>query len=391
VFYIRDENELTDMNSLLCVTTVSSTLRAFLLPFAEHFRAKGWRVDAMAQGVSANSECKQAFDRVWEIEWSRNPLALSNLLVAPRIIREVMAQEKYDIVHVHTPVAAFVTRYALEGLRKQGKCKVIYTAHGFHFHPGGKPLKNTVFLALEKLAGSWTDYLVVINREDESAAKHYHILPLERIRYMPGIGVDIDYYSPCGVSAAELARVRQELGIERENPLLLSIAEFIPRKHHRDVIKAFAKLNRSEVHLAFAGSGPLIEEMRLLASNLGVNNQVHFLERRNDIPTLIRASVVTILASEQEGLPRSVMESLSLEIPAIGTKIRGIQELLEGGCGLLVEVGDIGGLAQAMAWVLDHPEDVRAMGKRGRERIATYDLRHIVKLHEALYAEAIDQ
>jgi glycosyltransferase involved in cell wall biosynthesis len=379
------------MNSLLYVSTVSSTLRAFLLPFAEHFRAKGWRVDAMAQGVSANPECKQAFDRVWDIEWSRNPLSLSNLLVAPRSIREVIVQEKYDIVHVHTPVAAFVTRYALKGLRKQGKCKVIYTAHGFHFHPGGKPLKNGVFLALEKLAGSWTDYLVVINREDESAAKHYHFLPSERVRYMPGIGVELDCYNPCRVAEAELAWVRQELGIDRENPLLLSIAEFIPRKHHEDVIKAFAKLNRPEVHLAFAGCGQLFERMRLLASNLGVKNQVHFVGRRNDIPTLIRASVATILASEQEGLPRSVMESLSLEVPTIGTKIRGIQELLEGGCGLLVEVGDIEGLAQAMAWVLEHPEDVRAMGKRGRERMAAYDLRHIVKLHEALYAEAIGQ
>lgn len=379
------------MKNLLFVTTIPGTLEAFLLPFAYHFRAKGWRVDAMAQRVSANPECKQAFDRVWEIEWSRNPLAPSNLLVAPRIIRKLVEQEKYDIIHVHTPVAAFVTRYALKDLRKQGKCKVIYTAHGFHFHPEGKFLKNSIFLALEKLAGSWTDYLVTINQEDESAAKRYHILPPQRICYMPGIGVDLDYYTPGVVSEAELAKVRQELGIKQENPLLLSIAEFIPRKHHRDIIKAFAKLNRPEVHLAFAGNGSLFEEMRLLASNLGVKNQVHFLGIRNDIPTLIRASVATMLVSEQEGLPRSVMESMSLEVPVIGTKIRGTQELLEGGCGLLVEVGDIEGIAQAMAWVLDRSEEARMMGKRGRERMATYDLRHVIKLHESLYTEIISE
>lgn len=375
------------MNRLLMVTTVSSTLRAFLLPFAYHFRKLGWRVDAMAQGVSASAECLQAFDRVWEVEWSRNPLDPRNLLVAPRVIQEVMAQEHYNLVHVHTPVAAFATRYALKDLRKQGKCKVIYTAHGFHFHPGGKPLKNAAFLTLEKLAGPWTDYLVTINREDESAALRYRILPSQKVRYMPGIGVDLDYYNPDAVSQTEVARVRQELGISGETPLFLSVAEFIPRKHHRDVIQAFAKLNRP-IHLAFAGRGPLMEEMRLLASELGVKDRVHFLGRRDDVPTLMRASLATVLVSEQEGLPRSVMESLSLEIPAIGSKIRGTQELLEGGCGLLVEVGDTEALAQAMARMLDCPEDVRKMGKQGRELMATYDLRQIVKLHEQLYAEA---
>ena len=288
-------------------------------------------------------------------------------------------------------MAAFVTRYALKGLRKQGKLKVIYTAHGFHFHPRGKPLKNAIFIALEKLAGSWTDYLVTINREDESAANHYQILPPERVRYMPGIGVDLDYYSPNVVAEAEIRRVHEELGFTQENPLFLSVAEFIPRKHHQDVINAFAKLARPEVHLAFAGDGSLLEEMQELTSNLGVKERVHFLGNRRDIPALMRASVATILASEQEGLPRSVMESLCLEVPAIGTDIRGTRDLLEGGCGLLVKLGDIDGLAQAMAWVLDRPVAAREMAQRGRKSILAYELQNILKQYEALYAEINNQ
>jgi len=107
------------MSKLLIVTTIPSTLNAFLLPFAHYFRAQGWRVDAMACGITANTECLQAFDRIWDIQWSRNPLNPINLAVAPGIIQEIVQQEKYDIVHVHTPVAAFVTRYALKNLRKQ--------------------------------------------------------------------------------------------------------------------------------------------------------------------------------------------------------------------------------------------------------------------------------
>lgn len=377
------------MTSLLAIATIPETLEAFLLPFAYHFRAQGWRVDAMAKGISACPNCLSAFDRVWEVEWSRNPLDPLNLLVAPQQIRAVLAQGEYDLVHVHTPVAAFVTRYALKGLRTQLKTKTIYTAHGFHFYPGGAPLRNTIFLALEKLAGRWTDYLVAINPEDEAAAKRYHLLPPERVRYMPGIGVDIDYYSPNAVPEAEVVRVRQELGLALTTPLFLCVAQFIPRKRHGDILRAFARLARTQVHLAFAGDGDLLEEMQRLASDLGVQNQVHFLGLRQDVQTLIRASVATLLASEQEGLPRSVMESLSLEIPVIGTQIRGTRNLLEGGCGLLVKVGDVEALAQAMAWVLDRPEDARDMGKHGRERMREYELRHVLKLHETLYAEAV--
>lgn len=378
------------MSSLLAIATIPATLSAFLLPFTEHFRAQGWRVDAMAQGISDCPECLKAFDQVWEVEWSRNPLDPQNLMVAPRQIREVLAKQEYDIVHVHTAVAAFVSRYALNGLRKRGRPKVIYTAHGFHFSSGGTPLKNAVFLTLEKLAGRWTDYLVVINREDEEAAKRFGIVPPERVRYMPGIGVDLGYYSTNVVSEAEVVRLRQDLGLPPETSLFLSIAEFIPRKRHRDILMAFAQLARPNVHLAFAGDGLLLDQMQQFASDLGIQNQVHFLGFRQDIPALIRACVATLLTSEVEGLPRSIMESLCLETPVIGTNIRGIQELLEGGCGLLVKLGDVEGIAQAMAWMLDHPKDVQIMGKRGRERMAVYDLRYILQLHSALYTEAIE-
>lgn len=379
------------MNRILFVTTIPGTLRAFLLPFAQHFRAKGWQVDAMAEGISNCPKCLHSFDRVWEVEWSRNPLDPQNLIIAPPQIRLAIAQQDYDIVHVHTPVAAFVTRYALNNLRQQGRPKVIYTAHGFHFYRGGKPLKNLSFLALEKLAGRWTDYLVVINREDEEAAKRYGLVPAERVCYTPGIGVDTDYYSPDNVPEAEVVRVRQELGLSPETPLFLSIAEFNPGKRHQDVLKALARLGRSEVHLAFAGTGPLMEQMQLLASELGIQNQVHFLGYRQDIPALIRASTATLLASEREGLPRSVMESLCLEIPVIGTQTRGIRDLLEGDCGLIVKLGDVEELAEAMARILNRPEEAKMMGKRGRERMKGYEVRQIIKLYDRLYDRALEE
>ena len=379
------------MARLLIVATVSVTLRSFLLPFAHYFRAQGWRVDAIARGVSSCAECIEAFDQVWDVEWSRNLFDLHNLLQAPHQVRTIVEREQHDIVHVHTPVAAFVARYALRNIRREGKLKVIYTAHGFHFYNGAPLIRNTLALWLERLAGRWTDYLIVINREDEQAAKRYHIVPPDRVRYIPGIGIDTYRYSTDAVSEAEVARVRQELELSPEDRLFLMIAEFNPGKRHRDALEAFSRLRRSEAHLAFAGTGPLFEDMQRLARRLGLGKHVHFLGLRQDVPALIRASVATLLPSEREGLSRSVMESLCLGVPVIGSDIRGIRDLLERGCGLLFKVGDIDSLAEAMRWVLEHPTEAQAMGCKGREQMAVYDLQNILKLHESLYREALGE
>lgn len=377
---------------LLLVSTVATTLEAFLLPFAHHFRSLGWTVDAAANGISASAECQRVFNRTWEIDWSRRPTDPRNSFWAASTIQRLVQREGYDIVHVHTPVAAFVTRYALRRIRRRrGRPKVIYTAHGFHFYHGGRMLRNMAFLILERLAGRWTDRLAVINREDEEAAKCYRIVPPDRVHYMPGIGVDTKRYSPDAVDEAEINRIRQELELTEEDRLFLMVAEFNPGKRHRDAIQALTSLRYPNVHLAFAGTGPLLESMRHMAETLGLARQVHFLGFRKDIPALVRASVATLLPSEREGLPRSVMESLCLGIPVIGSNIRGIRDLLSNGGGLLIGVGRPDELAQAMAWVLEYPDEARLMGERGRQQMAAYDIRNILALHEDLYRRALNE
>ena len=127
------------MRKLLIVATISDTLSAFFTYITRHLQANGWRVDGMASGVSKDAECLALFDNVWDVDLSRNPLAPQNLLTAPQQIKDVVDKNGYELVNVTTPVAAFVTRLALNNLRKQGKCKVIYTA--FIFIKGGRSIK----------------------------------------------------------------------------------------------------------------------------------------------------------------------------------------------------------------------------------------------------------
>lgn len=377
------------MPSLLQVATVPAFLQAFLLPYARHFQARGWRVDAMARGVSQVPECRAAFDRVFDVSWSRNPLDPRNFLRAAGQVRQIVRQGDYDIVHVHTPVAAFVTRYAVGRVRKNRRPLLIYTAHGFHFYRGSPPLQYALFLALEKLAARWTDYLVVMNREDSDAVRRYSLVPPERMCYMPGIGVDLQQYTSAVVSPGEIQQMRSALGLTPADTLFVLVAEFIPNKRHADALHALAQLNNPSVHLALAGEGPLMEAIRALVQRLNLTQRVHFLGFRRDIPIVVRAARATLLLSQREGLPRSVMESLSLGVPVIGTDIRGIRDLLAEGGGLLVPVGHIAELAKAMTRLIASPEDAHQMGAQGQAQMAAYDLPHILGLHEALYAQAL--
>lgn len=344
------------MTRVLMVSTISRFLRDFLFPYADHYRARGWQVDALTSRVDEFPECRRFFQNVWEVSWSRSPLTLRKSWQSAKRIREIVDREQYDIVHVHTPVAAFVTRFVLRGLRKTRNIKVIYTAHGFHFSSLGSRLRNSIFLTLEKVAGRWTDHLVVINADDAHAALEHQLTPEGKVWHFPGIGVNVDYYNPRAIPDHIVELVRQGMDVPPSAPLFSVVAEFIPRKRHYDILKAFSMLQYSQVHLALAGYGPLMPALKAYALELGVADRVHFLGFQNDVRALIRASDALILASNQEGLARCIMESMALEVPVIGTDIRGIRDLLEDGAGVLVPPGNTQSLLQAMNWIIDNPD-----------------------------------
>jgi glycosyltransferase involved in cell wall biosynthesis len=329
---------------------------------------------------------------MWDIDWTRDLTGLSGLPKQLRTVRQIVARGRYDIVHVHTPIAALVTRLALRLRDPRNGPKLVYTAHGFHFSADRTTPGSAAFLAAEKLAGRWTDELVVINRADRLAAERWRLVPADHLHLMPGIGLDIGRYRADQVGAADITGVRNGLGLSPGDALFLMIAEFTANKRHADAIMALLRLGRSDVHLAIAGrEGHALPAARRLITESGLDRQVHILGFRHDIPALIKASVATVLVSEREGLPRSVMESLALATPVIGTDIRGVSDLLSDGGGLLVKVGDVNAIAQAMGWMLNHPEDAQTYGKRGSAKLASYDLSHIIALHDDLYANTLPQ
>lgn len=372
---------------MLIATTVCETIECFLLPYAEHYRRSGWRVEALSNGIHDSQRCESAFDAVWEAPWTRSPLDVARNRQAAKFVRDLVEKREYDLVHVHTPVASFVTRAALRHARN--KPAVVYTAHGFHFYQGGPPHRNMAFLGLEKLAGRWTDRLVVINREDFEAARRYKIVPEPCLHYMPGIGVDLRQYNPDAIPARSTRQVRDELGIGENETVFLCVAEMIPRKRHQDLLQAFAKLH-GPCRLLLAGTGPLQGALREQATELGIASQVQFLGQRRDIPLLLSAANAVLLLSSQEGLPRSILEAMAMSKPVIATKIRGNRELLEDGAGLLASVGNISEIAKCMELIHTAPEAAIALGECARERVRAYDIERVIACHDELYRELLE-
>ena len=80
---------------------------------------------------------------------------------------------------------------------------------------------------------------------------------------------------------------------------------------------------------------------------------------------------------------------MRLARPVIGTRIRGITELLEGAGGILVEVGDVAAIRRAVRRLDDDPAEARALGDRGRLDSRAFDLPATLALHDELYARAL--
>ena len=125
---------------------------------------------------------------------------------------------------------------------------------------------NVMYGGLERLAGKWTDRLVVINKEDLRSARSRSIIPPGKMVLIPGVGIDLHAYQPSGDSGLR-ASVRSELGIPVEAPFLLIVAGINEEKRHGDVISALTLMQHQDAHLGLAGDGPLEADMRLQVEN----------------------------------------------------------------------------------------------------------------------------
>jgi len=125
--------------------------------------------------------------------------------------------------------------------------------------------------------------------------------------------------------------------------------------------------------LLVVGDGKLRPVIEKQIARLGLCKYVRLLGTRTDVPNLLSASDILVLASLWEGLPGVIAEAMASGLPVVATNVGGIPELVvDGKTGLLVPPGDATSLADALSRLIDDPDLRYRLGVEGYHRISTY-------------------
>lgn len=156
-------------------------------------------------------------------------------------------------------------------------------------------------------------------------------------------------------------------------PQILCLGRLQGRKGFDVALAAFASISSrySRVRLIIAGDGPERPKLEQQASKLGLKDIVHFVGwvAPEAVPSLINRTTIVVMPSQNEGLPLVALEAALMARPVVATHVGGLPEVVvDRETGLLVENGDAGGLAEAIAYLLDHPETAIQMGQMARQR-----------------------
>lgn len=333
-----------NMKKVLYVTTVSRTINAFLIPHINMLLDNGYEVHcACSIDKPVDKELQRRGVKIFEVPFSRNPLGIGNIKAFIKL-EELQRINDYDIVHVHTPIAAIYGRLLKLNFPS---LRVIYTEHGYHFLKGGSKLGWILYYPIEKIMAKFTDVTININKEDYEITKEK--LKPKKCYLLNGVGLDLDKYKK--LSSKEIQEKRKEFGLKDKDFVVLMVAEINKNKNHIQLINAMDILKDKypNIKVLCIGDGTLKEslEKQIILRNLQDN--IFMLGYRLDVNKLINISDIGILLSRREGLPRNIMEFMACGRKVIATDIRGCRDLIcDETIGTLVNVDDYESTAKAI-------------------------------------------
>jgi glycosyltransferase involved in cell wall biosynthesis len=371
-----------DSKKVAYVATVYSHLAVFHIPFMNMLKSQNNEVHAYACPDHCKEDIKKESIDCRDIPFSRNPLSLKNIK-ALLLLTRWFKQEKYDLIHVHTPNASIVCRIAA---RLAGCKKVVYTAHGFHFFKGAPILNWIVYFPIEWIMSLWTDVLITINQEDYARAQKF--LVRKKVVYIPGVGVDVEKYR--SINKDETNELRRELGLSSSDYVVLCIAELNRNKNHEQLIYSIHEMSQRGIPVIclLAGTGIMEAHLKSLVSELKLEKTIQFLGFRKDIPELIQVADTITLLSKREGLPKVLLEAMASGKPMVVTNVRGSRELvIPYTDGYVVPLGKIEDTAQAFIELYKNTQLREEMGRNSYIKAGHYDIRAITEKLWEVYTD----
>lgn len=230
----------------------------------------------------------------------------------------------------------------------------------------------------------------IINNSAASAASHQQKLGYraDKWRIIPN-GFDVELFKPSTEAKASLC---SELGLPPDALLIGLVGRFHPVKDHDTFLRAVALVadESKNVHFVVVGDGldSANRELTHLIAQLNLQDSVHLLGKRSDLPYLTAALDIACSSSTAEGFPNVIGEAMSCGVPCVVTDV-GDSAWIVGDTGRVVPPRDPAAFAHALRELTGMPPDRRhALGKAARKRvIELFSLDHVVGQYEALYNE----
>lgn len=246
------------------------------------------------------------------------------LLTFPRRLKRILDIGQYDIVHSHVHYASGYIMWLAHRYHIPGRV--------IHFRSTGDGRPDTFRrLAYRRLMRHLADrHATAIVAVSRAAMEHawggqWQREPRARVIYN---GLDL---TPFQQAPRDPTGVRAELGLPPDSLIAINVGRIDPPKAHDVLLDAFANVlpRVAHLHLVLAGDGELKSEMQHRGRSLGLQDNVHFLGVRDDVPRLLKGSDCFVLSSRREGMPGAVLEALAAQLPIVATDLPAVRELAE--------------------------------------------------------------
>jgi len=273
------------------------------------------------------------------------------------VVGRIYQEFPFDLIHAHVALPDGYTG-ALLGQRLEKP--LVVTIHGQdlqHTVDRNAACRRAVYYALESASRT----ILVSHKLKRLGAKYFNLY--DKLVVVPN-GVD-----PQNVVLRPIKSVNQE-----EGPTLLSVSNLVPTKGLDLNLHALQKIrkNYSTLRYLVIGGGPEEAKLQKLRGELGLEKQVEFLGQQphHQVMKYMAACDVFTLPSWNEGFGVVYLEAMANGKPVIGCQGEGIEDFVEHGkTGLLVKPRDMDSLAEALDFLLSHPDEAKAMGERARKLV----------------------
>jgi glycosyltransferase involved in cell wall biosynthesis len=310
--------------------------------------------------------------------------ALASLV---RIIRS----ERPRIVHTHAAKGGTLGRVAALSAfpARRGRPALIHTYHGHSLTGYFSSRTAGFYRRVERFLARHTDVLIAVSDEIRDELVELGVAEHDRFAVVP-LGFDLTAFRAGTAERGERrARLRAELGIGEDVPLVTLIARLAPIKRVDRFLRVAGDVaaRRADARFLVVGDGELRELLRTSAEASRLDGRVVWAGFRRDVADVCFASDVVVLTSDNEGTPVSLIEAQAAGTPVVSTRVGGVRSVVR--AGLIVDRDDERGLAAAVCAVLDDDGLAERALEQSGKLAEEFSLERLVERLDALYRRAV--